>query len=117
MFPDLNTLLIRGVPPGNIARLNLMGQVLLMMAMPDPDPAHDPYVRIQPHIQLNQQQAVVFAVTADLAQQPCLDFKVQLSEVLNWLRLVIEQACKDAPAFSKQLERLTRLTQLHSIAP
>jgi hypothetical protein len=57
-------------------------------------------------IPLEQQQAVVFAVAADLAQQPCLDSKVQLPEVLNWLRLVLEQACKDALAFRKQLDRL-----------
>ena len=104
--PDLNALLIRGLPNGTIERPNPVGQVLLTLAMPNPAQALEPDLRIPSSIPMAQQQAVVFAVAADLAQQPCLDNKVQLSEVLNYLRLVIEQATKDAPAFRKQLQRL-----------
>jgi hypothetical protein len=78
LFPDLNTLLVRGVPSGDVTRPNPAGQVFLTLAMPDPDTALAPDPRVQSNIPLEQQQAVVFAVAADLAQQPCLDSKVQV---------------------------------------
>ncbi len=104
--PDLNALLVRGLPNGNIGRPNPVGQVLLRLAVPDPSRALEPDLSIPSSIPMAQQQAVVFAVAADLAQQPFLDTKVQLSEVLNYLNLVIEQATKDALAFRRQLQRL-----------
>ena len=107
--PTLNTRLIRGLPNGNIARPNPAGQVFLTLAMLDPSTAFDPDLSVLTPVPVAQQQAAVFSVASDLLrQQHCLNNKVQLSEVLNWLRLVarIEQANKDEPAFSKQSQRL-----------
>jgi hypothetical protein len=106
LFADMNVFLIHGIPAENVERPNPLGQVLVTLAMQDPDTALNPDPTVSSPIPIQQQQAVVFGVAADLAQQPCADGQAQLMEVLQWLQLVIQQALKDAPAFRKQLDQL-----------